>query len=88
MGKLLRDKNLKVWLQFYFEGGKSWWKKGKLIGIGRYKGSKGDVDKLIKRVLEGGNKDVWEEDNEVVDIDSQKMYGEEWKMVMVIKEVD
>ncbi|MEX2956294.1 RusA family crossover junction endodeoxyribonuclease [Staphylococcus pasteuri] len=88
MPKLLTDKNLKVSLYFYFEPPKSWSKKRKLIAIGTYKRTKPDVDNLIKTVLDAANKHVWQDDNQVVHIDSYKMYAEESKIVMVIKEVD
>lgn len=88
MPKLLTDKNLKVSLYFYFEPPKSWSKKRKLIAIGTYKRTKPDVDNLIKTVLDAANNHVWQDDNQVVHIDSYKMYGEESKIVMVIKEVD
>lgn len=88
MPKLLTDKNLKVSLYFYFEPPKSWSKKRKLIVIGTYKRTKPDVDNLIKTVLDAANKHVWQDDNQVVHIDSYKMYAEESKIVMVIKEVD
>lgn len=88
MPKLLTDKNLKVSLYFYFEPPKSWSKKRKLIAIGTYKRTKPDVDNLIKTVLDAANNHVWQDDNQVVHIDSYKMYAEESKIVMVIKEVD
>lgn len=88
MPKLLTDKNLKVSLYFYFEPPKSWSKKRKLIAIGTYKRTKPDVDNLIKTVLDAANKHVWQDDNQVVHIDSYKMYAEESKIVMVIKEGD
>lgn len=88
MPKLLTDKNLKVSLYFYFEPPKSWSKKRKLIAIGTYKRTKPDVDNLIKTVLDAANNHVWQDDNQVVHIDSYKMYSEESKIVMVIKEVD
>ena len=88
MPKLLTDKNLKVSLYFYFEPPKSWSKKRKLIAIGTYKRTKPDVDNLIKTVLDAANKHVWQDDNQVVHIDSYKMYAEESKIVIVIKEVD
>lgn len=88
MPKLLTDKNLKVSLYFYFEPPKSWSKKRKLIALGTYKRTKPDVDNLIKTVLDAANNNVWQDDNQVVHIDSYKMYAEESKIVMVIKEVD
>lgn len=88
MPKLLTDQNLKVSLYFYFEPPKSWSKKRKLIAIGTYKRTKPDVDNLIKTVLDAANNHVWQDDNQVVHIDSYKMYAEESKIVMVIKEVD
>ncbi|MCJ1787178.1 RusA family crossover junction endodeoxyribonuclease [Staphylococcus warneri] len=88
MPKLLTDKNLKVSLYFYFEPPKSWSKKRKLIALGTYKRTKPDVDNLIKTVLDAANNHVWQDDNQVVHIDSYKMYAEESKIVMVIKEVD
>ena len=88
MPKLLTDKNLKVSLYFYFEPPKSWSKKRKLIAIGTYKRTKPDVDNLIKTVLDAANNHVWQDDNQVVHIDSYKMYAEESKIVMVVKEVD
>ncbi|MEK5452690.1 MULTISPECIES: RusA family crossover junction endodeoxyribonuclease [Staphylococcus] len=88
MPKLLTDKNLKVSLYFYFEPPKSWSKKRKLIAIVTYKRTKPDVDNLIKTVLDAANNHVWQDDNQVVYIDSYKMYAEESKIVMVIKEVD
>lgn len=88
MPKLLTDKNLKVSLYFYFEPPKSWSKKRKLIAIGTYKRTKPDVDNLIKTVLDAANNHVWQDDNQVVHIDSYKMYAEESKIVMFIKEVD
>lgn len=88
MPKLLTDKNLKVSLYFYFEPPKSWSKKRKLIAIGTYKRTKPDVDNLIKTVLDAVNNHVWQDDNQVVHIDSYKMYAEESKIVMVVKEVD
>ncbi|KAB7647155.1 MULTISPECIES: RusA family crossover junction endodeoxyribonuclease [Staphylococcus] len=88
MPKLLTDKNLKVSLYFYFEPPKSWSKKRKLIAIVTYKRTKPDVDNLIKTVLDAANNHVWQDDNQVVHIDSYKMYAEESKIVMVIKEVD
>lgn len=88
MPKLLTDKNLKVSLYFYFEPPKSWSKKRKLIAIGTYKRTKPDVDNLIKTVLDAANKHVWQDDNQVVHIESYKMYAEESKIFMVIKEVD
>ena len=88
MPKLLTDKNLKVSLYFYFEPPKSWSKKRKLIAIGTYKRTKPDVDNLIKTVLDAAKNHVWQDDNQVVHIDSYKMYAEESKIVMVVKEVD
>lgn len=88
MPKLLTDQNLKVSLYFYFEPPKSWSKKRKLIALGTYKRTKPDVDNLIKTVLDAANNHVWQDDNQVVHIDSYKMYAEESKIVMVIKEVD
>ena len=88
MPKLLTDKNLKVSLYFYFEPPQSWSKKRKLIAIGTYKRTKPDVDNLIKTVLDAANNHVWQDDNQVVHIESYKMYAEESKIVMIIKEVD
>ena len=75
-------------MYFYFEPPKSWSKKQKLIAIGTYKRTKPDVDNLIKTVLDAANEHIWNDDNQVVHIDSFKQYAEEPKIIMNVEEVE
>lgn len=78
---------LKLTIYFYFKPPKSWSKNQKLIAIGQYKRTKPDIDNLIKTVLDAGNKHVWKDDNQIVEIHSFKQYAEHPKIIMNVEEV-
>lgn len=87
MPNALLDGELKVTLSFYFKPPKSWSKRKKLLAIGQYKRTKPDIDNLIKTVLDAANDKVWQDDKQIVEINSLKQYAEVPKIIMEVEEV-
>ncbi|MDK8537253.1 RusA family crossover junction endodeoxyribonuclease [Staphylococcus haemolyticus] len=87
MPNVLLNGELKVTLSFYFEPPKSWSNRKRLLAIGQYKRTKPDIDNLIKTVLDAANEKVWNDDKQIVEINSLKQYAEVSKIIMEVEEV-
>ncbi|OHR53642.1 RusA family crossover junction endodeoxyribonuclease [Staphylococcus sp. HMSC061G12] len=88
MPKLMLENSVIVTLKFIFTPPKSWSKKKRLAMVGKYKRTKPDVDNLMKTVLDAGNKHLWKDDGQIVDVRTLKQYGNEAKIIMELEEVD
>lgn len=65
----------------------SWSKKKQISAIGTYHTSKPDIDNLVKGLFDALNGVLWEDDNRVVDMKAEKIYGEKPGIKLEVKEL-
>ncbi len=78
---------LSVTIEAIYTCPKSWSKKKTLEHLGQPKGTKPDIDNVVKGVLDGLNGYAYEDDNQVVQLTAVKRYGTEDKTVVTISEL-
>ena len=72
------DSYIRVRIKFKFEIPKSYSKKKRLEAIeGKIRPTKADIDNYIKAVLDGLNKNAWEDDRHIIGILAEKEYANE-----------
>jgi len=86
-----KDSPLRVVADFYFKPPKSTTKKKywEMIGgeIRPMKRANGDVDNLMKAVLDSGNGVIWIDDAQVVEVSARKFYGERERVEIYVTEL-
>lgn len=83
---------LRIKVTFVFAIPKSWnkskkeqAKNGEIFPTGA---NIGDTDNLLKSLLDGLNKVVWEDDRSIVEIEARKKYGDENQTIALIEVID
>jgi len=76
-----------VKIRFIMPIPKSWSKKKQLAAIGQPHISKPDIDNLIKGCFDAVNGLIWKDDNQVVDVQAVKVYGEQPGIEMEVFEL-
>lgn len=82
------DKPIKIKIKAYFEPPKSTSKKKYKELIGQSYTKKPDIDNIAKAILDGLNGIAYTDDNQVSDLEVQKIYGERARTEVEIEEIE
>ena len=81
------EKPLKVKITAFFEVPTSYSNKKKKELIGQPHAKKPDIDNISKIILDALNGLAYKDDNQIVELEVKKLYGEEAKVILDIEEV-
>src|SRR5690606_36989616 len=78
-----------LWVEviFHMQIPESWSNKRRNESVGEYHTKKPDADNLVKGVFDSLNKLVWQDDNQVAEMVVRKVYSENPRVEIFVKEV-
>lgn len=86
MPKLLIKDPVKLEIYFFIPMAKSWTKKKRTLLLNKPHHIKPDIDNLLKTVMDAANNHIWNDDGQVYEIVTKKIFSQEAKIIIKVIE--